>query len=175
MLSVFQDSQRELRAAVLAMKAADREIKRDINQRTRATMNPVWKSLVEANASGMRARDYRLVATGVRIKAGNPPVAQAAQSRRAFGGKRKALRPMEHYHLVEFGASDPNRYSVYDRKNRSRPGTHKVKRRASRGWRPRDRTGYVVYPAFAELGPRMVSLWVQTIVRTYAEAAERRR
>ena len=28
-------------------------------------------------------------------------------------------------------------------------------------------------PAFAEIGPRMVSLWVQLIVKTYHDAAEK--
>jgi len=35
---------RELKAAVLAMKAADRELKKRINAATREKMNPVWGS-----------------------------------------------------------------------------------------------------------------------------------
>ena len=174
MLSVLQDSQTELRAVVLAMKAADREIKRDINRRTRETMNPVWKSLVEGNLAGTGALTTRLLGSGVRIKAGNPPAAQAAQSRRAIG-RRKNLKPVTDYHLGEFGVADPEAWSHYERKNRNAPGMHKVKRRASRGLPSRAQNGRVVYPAFAEIAPRMVSLWVQTVVRTYYDAVERRR
>ena len=174
MLSVLQDSQTELRAVVLAMKAADREIKRDINRRTRETMNPVWKSLVEGELAGTGTLTTRLLGSGVRIAAGNPPQAMAAQSRRAIG-RRKNLKPVTDYHLAEFGVADPEAWSHYERKNRKSPGVHKVKRRASRGLPARVQNGRVVYPAFAEIAPRVVSLWVQTVVRTYYDAVERRR
>lgn len=173
MISVLDDSQRELRAAVLAMKAASRDLKRDINRRTRETMNPVWKSLVAANVAGMKSPGSRMLGTGVRIKAGNPPQALAAQSRRPIG-RTKRLTPAEHYYLWEFGVPSRGRYSTYDRRSRG-GGTHKVKRRTMTGLPARDSSGRAVYPAFAEIGPRMVSLWVQTIVRTYYEAAEGKR
>lgn len=172
MIDVLNDSLRELQAVVLAMKAADRSIKREINKRTRDTMNPVWKSLVEANQAGLPAAQVRLLG-GVRIKAGNPPVAQAAQSRRAIG-RRKDLRPVERYYLAEFGVGDREAYSVYDRKS-PKGKVHKVKRRTMRAWPARTPDGRVVYPAFEEFAPRAVSLWVQTVMRTYFDAAEGKR
>lgn len=36
----------------------------------------------------------------------------------------------------------------------------------------REPKGRVVYPAFADIAPRMVSLWVQIVVKSYHDAAE---
>jgi len=49
-----------------------------------------------------------------------------------------------------------------------------VERRTMRGLPTRTPKGRVVYQAFADLAPRMVSLWVQIVVKKYAEAAEGR-
>lgn len=168
-LSVEADD--TLKASVLAMKAADRDLKRAINTATRETMNPVWRSLVTANLAGARAPTSAVLDKGVRIAAGNPPVAKAAQSTRNVG-HGGPLIPAKHYAALEFGAGDRNAYSTYTRKNRRSGGSHKVARRAMRGLPPRNRAGWVVYPAFAEIAPRMVSLWVQIIVKKYHDAAE---
>ncbi|TDE91588.1 hypothetical protein EXU48_15695 [Occultella glacieicola] len=168
MLSV--EDHRELQAAVLALKAAPRALRTAINKTTRETMNPEWKALVSANASGLRNPGSRVLTSGAKIKAGNPPVAQAAQSRRGIGeGKR--LVPNEHYFLWEFGVGNPEKVSTYTRKSKN-GGTHQVRRRTNRGKPRLVKAGRVFYPAFAELAPRMVSLWVQTIVKIYADALE---
>ena len=49
-----------------------------------------------------------------------------------------------------------------------------VTRRTMRGMPAPRRQGRVVYPAWADTGPRLVSLWVQTIVRTIHNAVEGR-
>lgn len=172
-LSVADDSQREIRAAVLAFKSADRDLKREINKATRDTMNPVWRSLVTANTSGTDAMTSRMLTGGVRIAAGNPPIAKAAQSTRKVG-KRKDLTPASDYGPWEFGVPNRNAVSVYERRS-SRGKVHQVRRRTMRGLPRRHQEGRVVYPAFAEIAPRMVSLWVQLIVRKYHDAAERKR
>lgn len=157
---------RELRATVLALKAADRDLRNDINRATTATMGPVWKSLVEANAS--RPMDARVLAKGARIKPGNPPVAMAAMSRRALSG---GFVPTDRWHAFEFGA-DRETTTTYER--RSPLGTvHQVTRHTRRQLPPRIRAGRVVYPAFADIVPRLISLWVQLVIRKYADAAER--
>lgn len=168
MLSV-RDS-RELQATVLAIKGADRELRREINRATVQTGNAIWKPLVEAHAS--RPMDARVLTAGARIKGGNPPTAIAASSRRAIG-KGRRLVPAEHWHAWEFGA---NREDTTTYQRRSPRGTvHQVTRRTKRHLPPRTRGGRVVYPAFAEAAPRMVSLWVQLTVRLYRDAAERKR
>lgn len=169
MLSVREH--RELQAAVLALKAADRTLRSDINRATVQVGNEIWKPAVAARA--MTAMDSRMLAVGARVKGGNPPVAMAANSRRPVGRTRR-LVPAEQYHAWEFGAVH-GVTTTYQRVNRKGGGTHTVRRDTTAQLPPRYRKGRVVYPAFADVAPRMVSLWVQMIVAKYAEAAEGRR
>lgn len=155
-----------LRAAVLALKAASRDLRTDINRATRETMNPVWKSLVEQRATS--ARDRAILGKGARIKAGNPPAGQAATSRRALRG---GLSPVDNWQAIEFGA-DRERVTTYDRRSKN-GGSHTVTRHTARQLPPRIRSGRVVYPAVADIGPRLASLWVSIIVRKYHDAAEK--
>jgi hypothetical protein len=168
MLSV-RDS-RELQASVLALKAADRELRSTISKATVQVGNQIWQPLVTAHAT--THLDTRMLAVGARVKGGNPPVAMAANSRRALG-RTKRLVPADRWPAFEFGANRES-YSRYTRRS-ANGGTHTVARRTMKGLPPRNRKGRVVYPAFARAAPRMVSLWVQTIVKAYNDAAERRR
>lgn len=148
----------ELRAVVLLFKAAPREIRNAINRDTRTVMNPVWRSLV---ASKARSRfDSQMLARGARIKAGNPPAAVAATSKRAVSG---GLVPAEKWHAAEFGA-DRSKVETYTRKSPN-GGTHKVTRHTARQLPARVKRGRVVYAAVAEIAPRAVSLWAHIIVR----------
>lgn len=160
-------SSRELQAAVLAFKGADRDLQSEIRRATAQTMNPVWRGIVQVNAT--TARDTRVLAQGARIRPGNPPTAIAATSRRRLSG---GLVPVQAWQAFEFGA-DRNATTTYTRRSPG-GGTHQVTRRTKRQLPPRIRTGRVVYPAFAEIAPRMVSLWVQLVVKKYLDAAERK-
>lgn len=162
---------RELQAAVLALKAADRTLRTDINRATVQVGNQIWKPLVAAHAT--THMDTRMLAVGARVKAGNPPAAMAANSRRPVGSSRR-LVPADRWQAWEFGAVH-GVPTTYQRRNRKRGGTHTVTRDTKAQLPRRAPKGRVVYPAFAEAAPRMVSLWVQLIVRKYAEAAEGRR
>ncbi|WP_448072329.1 hypothetical protein [Georgenia yuyongxinii] len=153
------------------MKAADRDLKRDINKATRDTMNPVWRSMITANLGGTNVMTSNILGSGVRIKAGNPPQAMAAQSKRALG-RGKRITPQDDYGPWEFGVPNRNEYTRYERKNRKSGGYHVVKRRTMKHLPRRYPEGRVVYPAFAEIAPRMVSLWVQIIMKKYFDAAE---
>lgn len=161
---------RALQAAVLAFKAADRNLRSDINKATRETMNPVWRGLVAQNATGKGGLTDRLLGPGARVAAGNPPVAKAAQSTRGVG-RGRSLRPADDFGPWEFGVPNREKYTRY-RRTSPKGKPHNVRRRTMRGLPQGDRSGRVVYPAFAEIAPRMVSLWVQLIVRKYHEAAE---
>lgn len=159
---------RALQAAVLALKAANRDLKSRINKATRETLAPVWKEEVESQLMGRDSMTNRMLRT-YRVATGNPPRALAAQSSRPIG-KRKALVPSRDFAHWEFGG-DRNKVTTYDRKSR-KGGTHQVTRHTARQLPARVRAGRVAYPAFAESAPRMVSLWVQLIVKTYSDAAE---
>jgi len=165
-LSVY--GSRELGDVVTALKAARRDIRNDIARGTREVMNPVWRQLVSERAF-LRV-DEKVLGTGVRIMAGNPPTLVAAASKRRLRG---GLVPAEQWHALEFGA-DRDAVSTYTRRSRN-GGTHQVKRRHTTRQLPaRTRHGHVVFPAAREIAPRMAALWVQIIVRKFSDAAEGR-
>jgi hypothetical protein len=152
-----------LKAAVLAVAAANRDLRRDINAATTSTIGPVWASEVTARA--VTTLDRAALAKGARIKGGNPPSAVAASSTRKLKG---GLIPADTWAPLEFGA---NRGKVTTYKRRGRKGgTHTVKRHTTRQLPARTRSGRVVMPAFAEVAPRTVSLWVSLVVKVYNDA-----
>lgn len=166
MISVRGDDR--LKAAVLAMKLANRDLKKKINTATKTTMGPVWTSEVTRRADTEMER--RVIAKGARIKPGNPPVAVAATSTRKLSG---GFVPADLWPTVEFGTTRRDQYKKYQ--GRSRKGKpYPVTRRTSRQLPPRSRAR-VAYAALREVAPRVVSLWVQIIVKTYAEALDGKR
>lgn len=161
------DAPRELRAVVAALGVVEPVMRREINARTRTELGPVWVGAVAQHA--VTPLDRRVLATGVRIKAGNPPVAVAAQSRRALPG---GLRPVDEWAPVEFGA---NRAKVATYRRRTPGGSSSsVTRHTARQLKPRRSSGWVVFAALADVGPRLASLWAATVVRTVYDAFEGR-
>ncbi|WP_026874292.1 hypothetical protein [Jiangella gansuensis] len=159
---------RELQAVVLALKAMDRDLARDIRRDTVRTMGPEWKEAVQRRASWHM--DHRVIVPGTRIAGGNPPTMIAASSRRRLSG---GLVPVQAWGGFEFG-SNRSRRTTYTRRNRRTGGTHSVTRNTTRQLPRRAPRGRVAYPAVAEMAPRLASLWVQTVVRRVHEAAEGR-
>lgn len=157
---------RELRAAVLALKSADKELKRDINAAVVSKLSSAWASALSAN-TGAHPLDQTLL-TGARVKGGNPPVVVAGGSAKKLKG---GFKPSVQAYAVEFGANR-EKVTTYTRKNRKNTGNHQVTRHTSRQMPPRYRAGRIVYKTFADFAPRAVSLWVQLIVKKYMEAAE---
>lgn len=157
---------RELRAAGFALKLVERDVRNSINRSMRSTMNQVWRGAVAERAR--TPLDRRVLNTGVRVAPGNPPTLYAAGSTRPLPG---GLVPATQFYAVEFGA-DRDNFTTYERRS-PKGGTHTVhNRRTSRQLPARRRQGRVVYPAAAELAPRLASLYVQTIVRGIYEAVE---
>ncbi|MFT3832879.1 MAG: hypothetical protein QM711_06100 [Micropruina sp.] len=150
-----------LRASVLAVKAANSDIRRTINQRMRATMNPVWRQRVLAGAHG--GMEARMLTPGTRIAAGNPPALVAASGNRKIG----RLTPNKHAAGWEFGASDAVR-----RQSSGRGPNKTYSRHVMRHLPPRNRKGRVVYPAAAEVLPRVASFWAQSAIKTFLDAVE---
>jgi hypothetical protein len=156
----------ELRAVVLAFKVLPRALRTEINKATRETLNPIWQEEVRERL--VSPMDARVLGAGVRVKAGNPPVVQAATSTRAIGRTRR-LRPASSWQAWEFGAADT--VTTY-RRTSTKGTTHTVKRHTRRGLPPRTRDGRVIHPAYRAAVPRMASRWVQGVVRLIHEAAE---
>ena len=160
------DAPAELRAAVLAMKQADSEVRRDISARMRETMNPAWRSEVNQHLTGAGRLEGRLLTPGVRIAAGNPPMLYAANSKRAVG--RGELVPAEDWQIYEFGAKG-------DKLSKMKSKRGKVYGRHTRRGLPAHKpTGHVLYPAVASILPRVAAFWAQSVIRAFMDAAERR-
>lgn len=160
---------RAIRAAGLALKLVERDVRNAIRRSMRATMAPVWQSAVEERL-GTRL-DTAVLGSGVRVTPGNPPVLIAAGSRRPIRRGTRGLVPADDYHALEFGVL-PAKPTTYRRVNRKAGGTHTVTRNVRAGLPPRTPGGRVVYPAAAELAPRLAALFVQTVVRGIYEAVE---
>lgn len=158
----------QLRAAALAVKAVDKDLRRDLNRRTRETMGPVWTT---ALAERIGWAPEQALLKGARVAAGNPPALIAAGSARPWR-RGSTLIPRDHWHALEYGSSS-QAFTEYRRV--SPAGTpHTVRRRTKTHLRPRRRAGYIIGPTLAEVLPRTASLWVQTVVRTILDAVDER-
>ncbi|MCZ4324758.1 hypothetical protein [Brachybacterium paraconglomeratum] len=156
----------ELRAAALALRAADKEMRRAISKGTRDAGNVIWRE--EIGRAATSKMDRLVLVKGARIKAGNPAQAIAASSRRPL---EDGLIPDRDYAGFEFGTRQPDARETYTRRSRS-GGSHKVTRRTHRQLPrpPRQGTGRVAYAAWSRTGPRLVSLWTQTVFRIVYDA-----
>lgn len=161
-------SNRQFQAVVLGLKLMGKDLRRDINKATRDDLNPVWKALVAVEAQNHQ--DYKILTPGTRIVGGNPPSVQAASGNKKLSG---GGTPNSLGHAYEFGTPNRQEVNTYDRRNKKTGGTHKVTRHTSRQLPYVERKGRVIYPAFAMFAPRMVSLWVQMVVRKTHEAFEK--
>lgn len=152
----------ELRAVALGLKLLDKDIKRDISRSIRETLNPIWKQEIE---SRMVTKMDRKMFAGARIAPGNPARAMVGTSRRALS--KGGLTPAEGVRAYEFGApTRATHETTYDRAGAS------VTRHTKRQLPKAVKAGRVAYAAWANVGPRMVSLWVQIIVRNIHEKLE---
>lgn len=156
-----------LQAIILSMRVLDRDTKKIFRREVKAKIEPEWKKGLAENA--LTRTEFRvLVDTGrVAVSDQNVTLSSATVGKPLSGG----LNPKQLWYAIEFGADDQNKKHPYERKSR-RGGSHTVNRRTSRQLRPRNEQGYVVFPTFANLVPRVAALWTQTIARGIFEALE---
>lgn len=157
----------ELKAITLALKVLPNDVKKDINKQTREALNPMWKTGVSANA-GMSGIDHAVFGKGSRVKAGNPTKLIAGSSRKALSG---GLIPNKEAAAFEFGSPQRHRYTTYKRRS-PKGNVHSVTRRTMRQLPPPSRKGRIVYHTWGEIDQRVVSLYVQTVMRRVYEAFE---
>lgn len=125
-----------------------------------------WTRAMTRKASTTMERRALVDTARVAVSDQNVRIRSATTRRPVASG---GLRPIEYGTAVEFGVG-PGRTATY---TSQRKGTRfKVTRNVGRHLRPRRGDGYVFYPAAAEMIPRLASMWVQTTVRTIAEALE---
>lgn len=160
-----------LLGAVLALKSCGKVIRKQIADQTRGEMNTPWREAVATHAGGSRM-DNRVFGAGARVAAGNPARLVAASSKRALRRGPNGFVPNTYGRALEFpGNVNQAKKSSYTRRYQG-GASHQVKRRTLTGFPAAKRGGRVVYPAVAEVMPRMVSMWVQIIVRNIYEATE---
>lgn len=157
------DAPRELRAAALAARAASRDVRNQLYRNVRETMKPVWTSGLEAHMS--QPRDVLLVA-GAKVQAGNPPSLVTATTKKKVGG----LIANQNWAGFEWGANRAQKH-IYERTYKGGK-TGRVERAVLAGHPQRRRVGRVISPTVRQILPRIASLWVQTVVRTYMDAIE---
>lgn len=163
MLDVRQS--RELQAAILAMKAADRDLRLDIYKASRSELSSLWVPALQRRAA-TRMQEAVLV-KGARIRVSTDGFSLlAATSRRALKG---GLVPADEWAGSEFGARTRRAQIA----THSRSGTpYTVEKMINRQFMARVREGRVAFDAASELGTIAVRVWVRTIVDRYVAASE---
>ena len=151
-----------IQAVILAMRGMDKELSAQIRKATKTVTTAEWKTAVEDHAS--TALERRTLVATARVAVSNKNVSLRAgqlAKKTSGGGKTYQLTP-----AVEFGA-DPERTIP------SHKGATRYERKLGGAFKPRNKKGYVAYPAAADIIPRIAALWVATVVRTFHEAVEK--
>jgi hypothetical protein len=158
---------KELQAILLALRGFDRDLKKEIRSRTKTMAQPEWQKAVAERAGTVLESKVLAATARVQVSDQNVMLRSASIGRSLSHG----LLPSANYAAVEFGA-DRNVKTTYERRS-PKGKTHSVTRRTRTQLRPRTRKGYVVFPAAAEMIPRLAALWAQTTVRTFHETIEK--
>lgn len=156
---------RELLATIYALRAIDKTLATQIRRHVKAIGQPEWsKALAERADSKLEHRV--LVDTAVLSVSNQNVRLQSASKGRALKG---GLQPKTQYAPVEYGAAAKK--VTYQR--RSQKGkTHSVTRNTRAPFKAPRRGGHVFGPASKSMVPRFASLFVQTTVKTIANALE---
>jgi hypothetical protein len=148
----------ELKDIVLAINRSETDVQRAIRTFTKARITTPWLQEIHSRASTKLERRVIASTSTVAVSNQNIRIASATKGRTLRGG----LNPKTDYAAIEFGASR-EKQTTYRRKGAQ------VTRHTARQLRGRNSKGYVFYPAATEMIPRLASLWVQTVVKTYAD------
>ena len=136
---------RELQAIIFATKAAPKTVAAEVRKATRNAIGPQWGKAVASKAKTTQQTRVIVNTSKVRVSDQSVVLTSLSSRRRALSG---GLVPVEDGKGFEFGSSKASQF-------------------------PRARaSGYVIYPAFADIVPRALALWVQTVLRVIHEALE---
>lgn len=147
---------RELQDVIVALKSSDTETRRAIRAFTKSVIIKPWLDSIRDEADTRLERLVISSTATVAVSDQNIRIQSAAKGRRLSGG----LDPKRDYAAIEFGAA-------HKKKTYTRNG-HRVTRNTTAQFRGRRPQGYVFYPAAKEMIPRLASLWVQTVVKTFS-------
>lgn len=146
MLRISAHSSQEIQAVILATKAVDRELRKQIRQHTRQMVLPEWQKAVAEHAH-TRLEQRVLGATARALVSDQNVTLKAAHIGRSLSGGAK---PPSIARGVEFGSGSGHKQ-----------------------FKSRNNRGYVFFPAAAGIIPRIAALWAQTAARTLHEAFEK--
>lgn len=167
-LDVFKSP--ELLATIYALRAVDKTLQAQVRKQTKAMAQPEWKKALAQHADTMLEHRVLVDTAVISVSNQNVRVQSANKGRPRSGG----LNPKTDWAGVEFGSHAKGK--TYRRKNRgSAGGTHSVTRVMGTQFKAHKPNGYVFYPTAAEMIPRLASLWVQTAIKTIANALEGKR
>jgi hypothetical protein len=139
-----------LRATVLAVKSAGREVRADVRKQTRSVAATQWKSAMAKQSRSVQQTRMLVDTARITVSDQSVRVRSAGSKRRALSG---GATPVEQGKAFEFGSNKAH--------GRQLP---KARRR-----------GYVFYPALADMAPRILALWTQTAMRVVYKSLEGKR
>jgi hypothetical protein len=153
---------KELQTLASAIRELPKEVAAQVRKQTIAMARPEWEDAVKANVTSRM--QTRVLADTARVSVSDSNVLLRSGG---IGKMANGTPKSEIASAVEFGASREVKTEVTNKQGTS------FARRTKRQFKlPRAR-GYVVIPAAREIIPRMVSLWIQTTVRTTHEQLEK--
>lgn len=165
MLKIDVNSSRELKAAVLAQRRANAEVRADVNATVRREIGGRWQS--ELNSRASTALEQRVILAGARARGGTDRFSLvAASSRRPL---RNGLIPASQWAGAEFGARS-RRATIQTRSPKGTP--YRATKMLNRQFRGREYYGRIAFDAASAIGTWSVSQWVRFIVDAYKRAAE---
>lgn len=174
MLHVSALASREIQLLVLTLREAEPEIRKAINKASKDTITTIWKQqiLETSNATGGKTQKARikLIAKTAKVTVGNKGVTlTAATTGQPLSG---GLSGKTNWQGLEFGATADKATVSFT----NGAGTQYTQvRNVFAQLDFRRKKGYLFYPAARKAVPRILSLWVQTSVRTLFDLVEGRR
>lgn len=153
---------KDLQTLLQAAASLDKEVAAQNRKYTRAYAEPIWKD--ETGSRAVTTVQAKVLARTARVAVSNANVTvKAAHIGRMRDGTVSDILKAP----AEFGA-----YPGKQITQRSRKGRVYTRRLGHVFSLPRA-TGYVFFPSVRASGPRLVSLWMQTTMRTVAEVFQK--
>lgn len=167
-LRVSAESSKEVRTLISAMKLMDRDIARETRAYAKKAMDPIVNESLKGHAT--TRLQVRGIVDTTRVKVSDQNVTvKAGAVKGKFSGGLDARRSIK---ALEFGGSETKTKTYGTRSKRGKP--YKVTRHTMRQLGPRAKSGNTFYPAVGDMAPRVVSLYIQTLLRTIHESIENR-
>jgi len=161
------NSSRGIQAVVLSLSQANREVRKLVRQQSQAVIGPEFQKAMNEGASDLMESKGLALTTKTTLSDRNVTLGTGTKKGPGFSG---GFDPRINARVLEFGAKR-DAVKTY-RSHRKGGKTFNVTRHTQRQFKPNKRAGYVFYPAIAQMAPRILSLWTQTVVRTFHDAME---